>query len=130
MKKLYFAIFSAYLFAASVIPVEAIIVNPVLKNNEIPSRNPMIYFNSVIQAVVSIFIIVGVVYFIWHIFFAGYHLIGAEGDPKKWETGKNEIIYSTIGLFSVFAIFAILKFVGTVLGIVGLETLTIPWPSI
>lgn len=111
-------------------PVAAVISNPVLKNGAAQATNPKGYFNSVLAAVISIFFIVGVIYFIWHIVFAGYHLIASEGDPKRWESSKNEIVYAFVGLFTIFAIFAILKFVGIVLGIPGLDSLKIAWPSL
>jgi len=104
--------------------------NPILKNSSAQVSNPQDYFNSVLSAVISIFFIVGIVYYIWHIVFAGYHLIASEGDPKRWESSKMELIYSTVGLFVVFSIFAILKFVGIVLGIDGLENLKIGWPTL
>ena len=111
-------------------PAYAIISNPVINNGAAQATAPEAYFNSVLQAVIAIFFIVAVIYFIWHIVFAGYHLIASEGDPKRWEAAKNEIIYAFVGLFAVFSIFAIVKFIGTVLGITGLSNLTITWPSL
>lgn len=105
------------------------IFNPVL-TNKLSSTDPQGYTNNVLSAVISLFFIVGIIYFMWHIIFAGYHFIGAEGDPKKYETAKNEITYSVLGIFVIFAIFGILKFVGVVLGIQGLESLTITWPKL
>ena len=110
-------------------PVLAVICNPVLKNC-VSSTNPTQYTNNVLSAVISLFFIVGIIYFMWHIVFAGYHFIGTEGDPKKYETAKNELTYSVLGLIVIFSIFAILKFVGVVLGISGLENLTITWPKL
>jgi hypothetical protein len=110
-------------------PAQAIITNPILTNPTTSASDPKTYFSSILSAVFSIFFIVAIIYYIWHIVFAGYHLISSEGDPKRWESGKNEITYATIGLFAVFSIFAILKFVGTVLGIAGLSSLTIAWPT-
>jgi len=110
-------------------PVLAVICNPVLKNC-VSSTNPTQYTNNVLSAVISLFFIVGIIYFMWHIVFAGYHFIGTEGDPKKYETAKNELTYSVLGLIVIFPIFAILKFVGVVLGISGLENLTITWPKL
>ena len=131
MKKIILAFIilaSSFTFLAS--PVHAIIFNPVINNGPAQATAPKTYFNSVIQVIISIFFIVGVVYFIWHIVFAGYHLIASEGDPKRWESSKNEMIYAFTGLFVIFSIFAILKFIGTVLGITGLDTLTITWPTL
>lgn len=134
MKKFAFLISSflflvtSLLFLAS--PAHAVITNPVLKNATTPSTNPKAYFNSVFSAVISIFFLVAIIYYVWHIVFAGYHLIASEGDPKRWDTGKNEMVYATVGLIVVFSIFAILKFVGAVVGIPGLESLTIAWPTL
>jgi len=110
-------------------PVLAVICNPVLKNC-VSSTNPTQYTNNVLSAVISLFFIVGIIYFFWHLIFAGYHLIGSDGDPKKIETAKNELTYSVLGLIVIFSIFAILKFVGVVLGIQGLKSLSIKWPTL
>ncbi len=110
-------------------PVYAAICNPVLKDCT-PTTNPTGYVNNVISSIISVFFIVGVIYFIWHIVFAGYHLIGAQGEPKNFETAKNELTYSFIGLAVVFVVFAIVKLVGYVFGIPGLESLKIVWPTL
>jgi len=105
------------------------ITNPLLKDDT-SSSNPELYVNNVFQAVISMFFIVAIIYFFWHIIFAGLHLIGSDGDPKKLEQGKNEMVNSAVGLVAIFSIFAVIKFIGLVLGIQGLEDLTITWPSI
>lgn len=106
------------------------ITNPILKNAYEQANYPAEYTNNVIQTVFSIFFIVGVIYFIWHTIMAGYHLISTEGDPKKLETAKNQITYALLGLTVIFIVFALLKFIGTVTGINGLENLEITWPSL
>lgn len=132
IKTFLFSLFTFYvlLFTFYANPAQAVISNPIINNGVNQAVAPKDYFNSALSAVISIFFLVGIVYYIWHIVFAGYHLVASEGDPKKWETAKLEIIYATIGLFVVFSIFAILKFVGTVLGVSGLENLQIGWPTI
>jgi len=130
MKKIYTTLLTAFYLTLSASPAFAIITNPIISNPTVASSDPKTYFNSVLAAVISIFFIVGIIYFIWHIVFAGYHLIASEGDPKKWESSKEEIIYACIGLFAIFSIFAILKLIGKVVGIPGLETLTITWPTL
>ena len=106
------------------------ILNPILKNGYDQANSPEMYTNNVIQTVFSIFFIVASIYFIWHLIMAGYHLISTEGDPKKLTTAKDQIAYSLIGIIVIFSVFAILKFVGTVTGIEGLEELQILWPSL
>ena len=111
-------------------PVYAAITNPLLKNSGNIISNPQGYINQVIQTVFSIFFIVAVIYFIWHIVMAAYHMISSQGEPDKWKESQKAIIYSCVGLILVFSIFAILKFVGTVFGIDGLKTLQLLWPSL
>lgn len=111
-------------------PVYAAICNSALNDNCLESTNPKLYINNVIQGVFSIFFIVGVIYFIWHFVFAGYHLIATEGDPKKFETAKNELVYAFTGLIAIFSVFAVLRLIGTVTGIAGLQGLQIAWPTI
>lgn len=106
------------------------ICNPVLGSFCQSANDPELYTNNVISAVISLFFIVGIIYFFWHLIFAGYHLIGSDGDPKKLETAKNEMTYSVLGVIVIFSIFGIMKMVGTVLGIAGLENLSIAWPHL
>ena len=124
-----FALLAGFFYLTSAPPVQAVICNPVLKNCT-SSTAPKTYVNNVLSAVFSIFFIVGVIYYIWHFVFAGYHLIASDGDPKKWESGKNEMVWASVGLGVVFSVFAILKFIGIVFGIPGLNTLTITWPTL
>ena len=57
-------------------------------------------------------------------------MISSQGDPKKFEEAQKSLIYSLLGLALIFIVFAILKLIGTVFGITGLEGLTITWPSL
>jgi hypothetical protein len=61
---------------------------------------------------------------------AGYHLISTEGDPKKLTQAKDQLTYAVLGLFIVFIVFALLKFIGTVTGITDLNNLQITWPTL
>lgn len=111
-------------------PVYAQIVNPLIKNSASIASNPQSYANKVIQTIFSIFFIVATIYFVWHIVLSAYHMISSQGEPEKWKVAQKSIIYSFVGLILIFSIFAILKFVGTVLGIDGLKTLQLIWPSL
>lgn len=119
---------SRFSFFAS--KVNAQINNPVVRDSASQVANPEDYTNAVFQAVIAIFFVVGIIYFLWHLLFAGYHFIGSDGDPKKFEQAKNEIMHASLGLIVMFSIFAILKFVGFILNIQGLENLQIPIPTI
>lgn len=111
-------------------PVLAKITNPVLKNQNITSANSGTYVNSIVQAFVTLLVIVGVIYFVINFILAGFHMISSQGDPKKFEEAQKSLIYSILGITLVFIVFAILKVIGHVFGITGLDELTITWPTI
>ncbi|HEX8923406.1 MAG TPA: hypothetical protein VF828_01590 [Patescibacteria group bacterium] len=106
--------------------------NPVINNPLTQVNDPKGYTNNVLSTVFTIFFIVGIVYFVWHFVMAGYHWIASEGDVKKIEVAKNEFTYAILGLGVVFVTFAVLKFVGTIVGIPGLtgNVISIPWPTL
>ena len=110
-------------------PVYAVICNPVLKDCT-SSTDPEGYTNNVLRGVISILLLVTIIYFMWHVIFAGYHLIATDGDQKKLATAKAELTNSIVGIIAIFCIFAIIRFVGTVLGIQGLENLNLTWPTL
>ena len=93
-------------------------------------NTPKVYFNNVIQGLFSIFLLVAVIYFIWHFFMGAYHYIDSSGDPKKVEEAQKQLTYAFIGLGIAFAVFAILKLIGLIFGITSLETLTLPLPTL
>lgn len=106
------------------------ITNPALKNPELQVNDPQAYTNGVIQAVFSVFFIVAVIYFIWNLVMAGYHLISTEGDEKKLTTAKNQATYALLGIAVIFMVFALMKFIGTVTGVTGLENLELTLPTL
>lgn len=111
-------------------PIYAAITNPLVKNSDQIASNPGNYVDNVLQAVVSIFLFVAVIYFIWHFILSAYHMISSQGDPDKWKAAQKSILYAFVGLILAFSIFAILKFVGTVTGVEGLNNLRLSWPSL
>ena len=106
------------------------ITNPLLNNGQLQASDPTTYTNNVIQTIFSLFLVVAVVYFMFNLIMAGIKFIGSSGDQKKVETAKNQITYAFIGLVIVFCLFAILKLIGTITGLTGLENLQIAWPSL
>lgn len=106
------------------------IVNPILTNGLNQMTAPKIYFNNVLQTVFTIFFIVAIIFFMWNFIFGGIRFINSSGDPKNVETARIQITNAFIGLAVIFSLYAILKLVGTVFGITGLDTLTIPWPNL
>jgi len=108
------------------------ITNPILDPNQQLEQvtNPQAYANSIVQLLFSIFMFVGIIYFAYHFIFAAYHFIGSQGDSKKIEEAKHEITYCFVGLFVVFAVFAVLRVIGLVFNIPGLDTLRLTFPTL
>ncbi|MDP4009906.1 MAG: hypothetical protein Q8P53_02895 [Candidatus Shapirobacteria bacterium] len=107
------------------------ITNPLLKNNDTIVTNPNAYVSNVIGAVISIFFIVGIIYFTWNVVFAGYHMINSQGESKKVEEARSHLTNAVIGIFVVFSIFALLKLVITILGLnIDTNNLLISLPSL
>ncbi|KKQ91466.1 MAG: hypothetical protein UT14_C0011G0009 [Candidatus Shapirobacteria bacterium GW2011_GWE1_38_92] len=103
-------------------PILAVINNPLLPNND-SVTNPVAYTSKAIQTIFTLFMIIGVLYFVWHIVFAGYHFIASDGDSKKISDAKTELTYAFVGITVIFSVYAILKLFGTVFGIADLQQL-------
>lgn len=110
-------------------PAYAIINNPIIKDTTNVTQ-PKTYLNNVIQTIITVFFIVAVLYFIWNFVFAGIHMISSNGDPKKFESAQHQLVYALVGLMIVFSVFALLKFIGIVLGIPTLQNLILNLPSL
>lgn len=112
-------------------PVYAVVTNPLLKDNDKIVTNPNTYIGNVIGAIISIFFIVGIIYFTWNVVFAGYHMINSQGEPKKAEEARSHLTNAVIGLFVVFSIYAILRFVSIILGLnINTTSWTLSLPSL
>lgn len=113
-------------------PVLAQITNPVI-DPAITSQmqnNPQAFTNNLIQTIISLLMLAAVIFFLWHFITGGFDFINSEGDPDKIKTARKQLTFSLIGLFIVFAIFAVLKLIGTIFGITGLNTLQLTIPSL
>ena len=108
------------------------ICNPILEKCESSkiATQPINYVNGVIKTIITLFLMVGTIYFIWHVVMSAYHMISSQGDPKKFEEAQKSLTYSIVGIVVVFSIFIILRFIGIIFGIPALSTLQIKWPQI
>lgn len=114
-------------------PAYAVICNRLLDPDCSTSKqvnDPKGYFNNIVQGVISVFMVVAVIYFIWHFLMGAYHYIDSSGDPKKIEEAQKQITYALVGLIIAFSIFAILKLIGVIFGIASLQTLILPLPTL
>jgi len=104
--------------------------NPLIKNSSAQTSDPTGYLNNVIRTAISIFLIIGVLYFLMQLILAAFHMIASQGDSKKFEEARGSLTNSIIGLVIIFSVFALLKLIGTIFGISGLDVLRISWPSL
>lgn len=70
-----------------------------------------------ISQIIGILTIVGVIFFIIQIIFAGYAMMSAQGDPKKIEAGRKRLTDGILGLTIVVVALGVGAFIATLLGI-------------
>lgn len=113
-------------------PIYAQITNPVLKNSTAISSDPKNYVNNIIKTGITVFIILGILYFFINFILAGYKMITSQGDPKKFEEAQHALTHSLIGLVIVLSVFALTRLLLTVFGLgsTGGSVLNFSWPSL
>ncbi len=111
-------------------PVYAEVCNTLLDPNCSTNPDPITSTQNVIQAAFGWFMVIAVIFLIYHIINGGLRLVTSQGDAKKVEEGRQSITYAIIGAVIVFSIFAVLKLLGMVFGIDNLSTLQLTLPSL
>jgi type IV secretion system pilin len=111
-------------------PIFAQITNPIMKGSGEKLANPVAFFNKFIQGVFSMFMLIGFLYFVAYFILASYHLISSEGDKGKFQIAKDQFTHAFMGLIILFSVFAILKLIGIIFSIEGLDELKLVWPSL
>lgn len=104
------------------------IYNPIVDRNGYQTNmvdNAAVRGSSFIRTVFTALMVVGIIYFIYNIIIAGLAFINSSGDEKKMATAKNHIMSAFIGLIVMFAVFAFLSLLQSILGI-DLIKLTLP----
>lgn len=104
--------------------------NPIITDSQKWSSDPTGFVDNVVSSLVSLFIIIAILYFFANILHAGYLYILSKGDKNKVQEVNEKASYSFIGIVVVFSVFALLKLIGFLFGIKGLETLQLTWPTL
>jgi hypothetical protein len=71
----------------------------------------------VIGNVIGVMTIVAFTYFVFQIIFAGYGLLGSDGDSQKIKLNTEKITRSIIGIIVIVAAIFLARLIGTLLGI-------------
>jgi amino acid transporter len=79
--------------------------------------NPAKPVENLISQIIGILTIVGAIFFIFQIIFAGYAMISSQGDPKKIEVARSRLTNGILGLTIVVVALGIGAFIATLLGI-------------
>lgn len=79
--------------------------------------NPAEPMEKFISQFIGILTIIGVIYFILQIIFAGYSMMSSQGDPKKIEAGRSRLTNGILGLTIVVVALGVGAFIATLLGI-------------
>jgi len=111
------------------------ITNPLLRSDlramvETKGAGPDTFISLLINRIFMILLVIAVLIFIFFFIQGAYKIILSEGDKSKLEEGRKAITSAILGLVIIFLLFAILKLIGYIFGIPGLESLTLTWPTL
>ena len=96
--------------------------NPLIKN----TGNSVDVFSKLVSGIISVFLILAVLYFLFFFMTGALTYLSAGGDDKKVQTAKTQLTNSLIGLAIIFFVFAILQLLGNFFGIKDIFSLNLP----
>jgi hypothetical protein len=111
-------------------PAYAVICNKALDPTCATTADPYAQTNNLIQLVFGLLLVFLVIFFFYHFLMATYRYISSEGDPKKVEQARDDLLHTFVGVLVAFSVFALVKLIGVIFGIPGLQNLTITWPTL
>lgn len=79
--------------------------------------NPLLPVENIISRFIGILTIIGIIFFVIQIIFAGYAFISAQGDPKKIEAARKRLTDGILGLTIVVVALGVGAFIATLLGV-------------
>ena len=82
-----------------------------------PPLNQAKILEKVVSNIIGILTIVGIIYFILQIIFAGYSMLSSSGDPKKIESSRDRLTQGVLGLFVVMIAIVIGSLIAALAGI-------------
>jgi len=98
------------------------IYNPAL--SELVGRGEGItIINLFLSNIISLLLIVGVVVALFFVIMGAIQWITAGDDKEKLNSARGKVVSAIVGLIVLFLVFAIMKIIGTFLGIEALEKL-------
>lgn len=74
-------------------------------------------FNSTISALLGLLTLLGGLYFLFQIIFAGYTILNSSGDSAKLSEGRQKITFGVLGLAIVVAAYLLIALIANLLGL-------------
>ena len=102
------------------------IENPLLTKN----TEGLEFAEQVFPFIIRVLIFLGFIAFLVQFLLGGIKWINSQGDKNKIEESQKQLTYSFVGLFVVLSIFAVIKVIGAVFGVKGLENLQLLLPRL
>lgn len=84
------------------------------------------FLGNLISLIIDLFLIVGTLVAFFMLLYGAILWMTSGGDKAKLETARSKITFALIGLFILFASFAIIKIIEQIFGITLLGTINIP----
>jgi len=107
------------------------ITNPILRPDlQAMSAEGVPFVNRLLRTIITFLLVIVVLVFTWMFIQGALKIILSEGDKGKIEEGQKQLSSAFTGLVIAFVLYATLRLIGHIFGITGLDTLTLPWPSI
>ena len=103
--------------------------NPVLEPS-IRNLKGVAFFNRALPFFIHWLILIGFFTFLIYFILGGLKFITSKGDKTKIEEAQQQLTNGFIGMIIVFSVFAVIKLLGSVLGISGLQDLQIVLPQL
>jgi hypothetical protein len=100
------------------------IINPTL-SGRLQDFNGMTFLQQAITVGITLLLIVGGVIFFFMLLIGGVQWITSSGDKAAVEAARGRIMHALIGIFVLFAVFAIVNLIGSLFGL-NLLRITIP----
>lgn len=102
-----------------------VVTNPVFQQQNIQNMGGVEFLQKAISVGITLIFIVGGVIFFFMLLIGGIQWITSSGDKAAVEAARGRIMHALIGIFILFASFAIITLIGSLFGLNLLE-ITIP----
>ncbi len=82
--------------------------------------------NNIISVFIELAFVVAVIFCLYTVIMGGINIITSEGDKKKFQSGRDKIMFAIIGLIVVFISIFLVNVIGTFFGInlIGKQPIT------